>query len=358
MEIPFLSFIGKQYIKIIPQEVFIGVVGNFSKTIILTLQHILSKKYSVITTKPGIKLWAIRPKKGRIILDLNQKKDHMDNSWENITPNVIIVSSLTLAGKKIISEINRISSTLSNDGLVILNYDDLAVRKLADNSKARVIYFGQDSENCQVWLSNLKIEDFNSSFEINYGVERVKIKLPILGEHHIYSILAASALALNEGISLIAIKNYLEKIPQQENELQVLPGFNGAVVLDDLGEGTYLSVEGAIDTLQQLSVRRRILCFGEMKDDNIDTEILHRKIAQKIYREKVDLVFLGVGAANIIADELKRLGFLTEKMEANLQNPQMVSKLLKVLVKGDVCLVKGAKSVRLDEVVKRIIKKI
>jgi UDP-N-acetylmuramyl pentapeptide synthase len=48
---------------------------------------------------------------------------------------------------------------------------------------------------------------------------------------------------------------------------------------------------------------------------------------------------------------------LPEKIEPNLQNPQIVAKLLKVLNKGDICLIKGSRSLRLDEVVDRLVLK-
>ena len=53
----------------------------------------------------------------------------------------------------------------------------------------------------------------------------------------------------------------------------------------------------------------------------------------------------------------QKLGFSEDRLDSGLQNSQIVSKLLKVLSKGDICLIKGSRAVRLDEVVKRIIKK-
>jgi len=103
--------------------------------------------------------------------------------------------------------------------------------------------------------------------------------------------------------------------------------------------------------------RRRVLVLGEMRELGQYSEKLHRQIAQRIYKEKLDLIFLGQGDAQIIADELRSLGFWEERMESNLQNSELVTKLLKTLGKGDVCLIKGSKAVRLDEVVKRIAKK-
>ena len=95
-----------------------------------------------------------------------------------------------------------------------------------------------------------------------------------------------------------------------------------------------------------------------MKELGLYSEQLHRLIAQRIYKEKLDLVFLGQGETRIVADELKSLGFWEERLESNLKNSELVSKLLKTLSKGDVCLIKGSRSIRLDEVVKRIAKKI
>ena len=66
---------------------------------------------------------------------------------------------------------------------------------------------------------------------------------------------------------------------------------------------------------------------------------------------------MGGGDANYIEDELKSLGYWEERVESNLSNSQIVAHLLKTLEKGDVCLIKGSRAVRLDEVVKRVVKK-
>ena len=107
----------------------------------------------------------------------------------------------------------------------------------------------------------------------------------------------------------------------------------------------------------QVNARRRVLVLGEMRELGQFSENLHRQIAQKIYKEKIDLILLGQGDIQFIADELKSLGFWDERIESNLPNSQIVAKLLKNLSKGDVVLIKGSRAVRLDEVVKRIVKK-
>ena len=179
-----------------------------------------------------------------------------------------------------------------------------------------------------------------------------------LGLHQVYPALAASLLGVVHGIPLTKIKLALESIESSEYCLQAISGPNGSILLDDTYNSSPSGLDGAIDTLLQIPARRRILVLGAMKELGLYSEQLHRLIAQRIYKEKLDLVFLGQGETRIVADELKSLGFWEERLESNLKNSELVSKLLKTLSKGDVCLIKGSRSIRLDEVVKRIAKKI
>lgn len=365
--------VAKQYAKLFPRSLFIAITGSVGKTTTANAAAlVLSQKYKVIVTAPNldpilnipITILKIKPSIKKVILEYGvEYPGEMDFYLSLVRPSTIIVTSISYQHSEFLGDLEDIAKEkgklveqLPPEGLAILNYDDLMVRKMAENTKAQVIFYGKDQDHCQIWADKIKIEDFMTTFEINFGVERVKVAYSLLGEHQIYSALAAAALGLSEGISLISIKNALEKMRPQEHRLELLTGFNGSLILDDSYNGSPLSVEAAIDTLGSLPARRRIVVLGETKELGDFSENLHRKIAQKIYKERIDLVYLGTGATQFIASELKSLGFLPEKIESNLQNPQVVAKLLKILGKGDICLIKGSRSLRLDEVVKRITK--
>lgn len=366
-------YLAKQYAKLFPRSMFIGITGSVGKTTTTAAAAlVLSKKYKTLATKPNldtvlnlpITLLKIRPKIKKVILELGiEYPGEMDFYLTLVRPATAIITAITyqhteylLDLKGIINEKGKLVSQLPKSGKAILNYDDINVRKMADLTDAEVIFFGKDPKNCQVWAENIKIDNFKTTFEINYGVERVKVVLNMLGEHQIYPILAAAALGLSEGVSLVAIKNAVEKIEPEEHRLNLVAGFNNSLILDDTYNSAPLSVEVALDTLSKLPARRRILVLGETKELGLASERLHRQIARAIYSSKIDLCLLGTGDANFVADELKSLGFHPQNLESNLQNPQIVAKLLKTLGKGDICLVKGSRSLRLDEVVKRIIK--
>ncbi|MBI2600913.1 hypothetical protein HYW42_03070 [Candidatus Daviesbacteria bacterium] len=371
--------LARQYAKLIPADRFIGVTGSVGKTTtVQTCKAVLSKKLKTLATTETSKnvnldpifnipmtLLRISPKVKKIILEMGvEYVGDMSIYLDIVKPKTAILTKISYVHSEffgsvnqIIEEKSKLFAQLPNDGLAILNWDDLNSRRVAEKCKAQVVYYGTDSSVCLVWAENIRIENYKTVFELNCGVERVRVELKLLGTHQVYAALAAATLGVSENISLIKIKHALESVVPDEHRMQTFEGPNGSIILDDTYNADPSAVEAAIDTLLQIPARRRVIVLGEMKELGSYTESMHQEIARKIYKEKVDLVFLGQGNANLVAEELKRLGFMENRMEVNLQNSQMVAKLIQTLEKGDVCLVKGAHSVRLDEVVKRITKK-
>lgn len=367
-------YLAKQYAKLYPQDIFVGVTGSVGKTTcVAACTAILSQKFKTISTESNLDpvlnipktILKLNPKVNRVVLEMGiEYKGEMDFYLSLVRPKTAIVTKIYYAHSEFLGDINEILQEkgklveqIPSTGVAILNWDDVVTRKLVDQCKGRVVFFGTDSENCLIWAGNIKIEDFKTTFELNYGVERVQVHYQLLGEHQVFSALAAAALGILEGIPLTKIRQALETIKPSEHRLQVVSGPNGSIILDDTYNSSPTAIEAAIDVLLQVPARRRVIVLGEMRELGEYSDSLHRQIAQRIYKEKLDLVFLGQGDAQIIADELKDLGFWEERVDANLTSSQLVSRLLKTLGKGDVCLIKGSRAIRLDEVVSRIAKK-
>lgn len=367
-------YLARAYVKLFSKEMFIGVTGSVGKTTCVQASVlVLSQKFKTLSTVPNldpilnipITILKLNPSVKKAIFEMGiEYPGEMDFYLSLLKPKVAVITRIAVAHseflgnlEQIVEEKGKLIEQLPQDGVAILNWDDIHSKKLALFCRGTVVYFGSDPNNCLVWVSNIRTENFATSFELNLGVERVKINYQLLGSHLVYPALAAAALGVVEGVPLTKIKIALESLEPFEHRLEAVLGPNGSVILDDTYNASPAAVEAAIDTLGEVSARRRVLVLGEMRELGKYSEREHRSIAQKIYKEKVDLVFLGQGDANFIYDELKDLGFLEDRLEANLQNSQLVNKLLKTLGKGDVCLIKGSRAVRLDEVVKRIARK-
>lgn len=368
------THLARNYAKIYPRQNFIGITGSIGVEECLEASDaILSQKFKTISTSIGLDpvisipkvILKLNPSIKKIILDMSiDQKGKMDFYLSLVKPQTIVLTKIAFANSQYLGSLEegveekvKLIEQLDESGVAILNYDDPLCRKLAQRCKGTIVYFGTDPQNCTVWAGNIKIENFQTTFELNLGVERVKINFRPLGFYKMYSALAAAALGVVNDLPLTKIKLGLESIGLIEHKMQVLNGPKDSIILDDTLDCQPADLESAIDTLLHISARRRVLVLGEMRNLGQYSELLHRQIAQKIFKEKIDLIFLGQGDAQIIGLELKDLGFWEERVESNLQNSQMVNRLLKNLGKGDVVLIKGSGSVRLDEVVKRITKK-
>lgn len=367
-------FLARKIAKLYPNSLFIGITGSVGKT---TTQEaclaVLSQKYKTLATKEGVDpifgipatLMSIRPGVKKVILEMGvEHPEEMDFYLSLVNPAVVIVTRISYAHsqflgdeEKIFEEKGKLVKKLPKGGMAILNWDDVKVRKLAKETDAQVIFYGLDPDNCHIWAGNIRTEGGRTCFEINYGVERVEVTWPLVGKHFVYAALAAAALGLNCGLTLINIKKGLERITASPHRLQLLEGLNGWEVLDDTYNSSPAALVGALQLMNELPAKRRVVVLGEMRELGIYSEDLHRQVAREIFKNKIDHVLLGTGDTVFIADELFKLGFSEERVEANLSNSQLVSKIIRGLGIGDLVLIKGPRAGKLDEVVERVTKR-
>lgn len=368
-------FLAKNIASFFPRSNFIGITGSVGKTTTKeACLAVLSQKFNTIASFENIDpifnipsaLMKIRPNTKKIILEMGiEYPGEMDFYLSLVKPATGIITRISYSHSEFLGNIEQIVkekgllvSQLPKEGFAILNWDDLNTRKLAKETEAQVLFYGTDSKNCQVWASNIKIEGTGTHFEINYGVERVEVNFKLLGKHFVYPALAAAALGLSCGLSLINVKRGLEKVEPSKHRLQLVEGLGEWYVLDDTYNSSPAALEESLNVINELPARRRILVLGEMKELGAFSKSLHQAVAQRIYKDKIDLVLLGGGDTKFIAEELLELGFSPEKLEVNLTNQQMVTNILKNTKAGDLVLIKGSRAIKLDEVVRRITKPI
>lgn len=373
-------YLAKQYSKLIPSSKMIAVTGTLGKsTTVALLNSIISSKMILSSSKTTASqtsvenflnladsVFKVTPKIEKAILELDPKNiSEVDNLREFIKFNCLAITHFSEFKESFPDESEKqaiayeeLVRMLPDEGTLVLNWEDPLVRRLSDkyDSKGGVVFFGFDEKNCHIWASNMRIENFQTIFELNYGVERVEVRSNLLGFHQIVPMLTATAVAINLGFSLITVKKGIEKVEALPGRMEVAAGLNNSIIIDDTYDGDIKALLEAVETINLIPARRRIVVIGEMAADIKTSEKVHMQIARAIYSNKIDLVFLGTGQAKYIEEELSKLGFISERMLSGLQNPAIVANLVKILGKGDVILIKGHPNLRFTEIVKRITK--
>ncbi len=130
--------------------------------------------------------------------------------------------------------------------------------------------------------------------------------------------------------------------------LELKLGIKNTYIIDDTYNANPSSFKLAIDVLKDFE-SKKILVIGDMAELGEDSIIYHQELARSIKEAKIDIT-LAVGKHS--KELIKVLG------EENIwfENKEDLTKHLISCMKNTTILVKGSRSMKMEEVVKKIIK--
>jgi UDP-N-acetylmuramoyl-tripeptide--D-alanyl-D-alanine ligase len=183
-----------------------------------------------------------------------------------------------------------------------------------------------------------------SAFDlVAYGLTQ-PVELPLVGTHNIYNALAASAVALESGVSPSEVAIALSTLQPASKRGQIVD-VRGVTVLNDCYNSNPKALNFMVDALASLPARRRIVVAGEMLELGPKAEQMHRECARHMAEKKIDCV-LGVrGLAAALVDEARRADVAAEFVAT----PEEAGAwLAREAQPGDAVLLKASRGVKLE----------
>lgn len=355
------------YLRILKNTDFLVVVGAEGRSVTSSmLASMFSESLNIVKISSNgfdlaNKLLKIKRDVDLVIIDLDIETERAAINVVNlIKPMIVVLTEINLSGEEEVNSyqylgvLKKIINGMKEDGVVIVNNDDEHCRILVNKDEIGYFYYGIGKVENGLWASNVRIDNFRTRFELNLGVERVEVWSNILGVNMVYPQLAASGAAVYLGVPLTSIKNSLEAASEFVKQMQVLSGIHGSVIIDDTKTISVSSLLGALETLDKVSARKRLLVTTGISG-LIEGEKLHQKIARKIFKQNLDYCFFLGREGKMISEELLNLGFAAEKVEDDLSATQISNKLVKIVGRGDVILIKGIDQ-NIDEIASKLIK--
>lgn len=154
----------------------------------------------------------------------------------------------------------RLASLLAPDGYVVANADDPAWQSLgAQHLGERLVWFGRDPK-AAVRCEEVSCDEQGSSFTLVCGGERVRVRLPLLGEFNVFNAVAASAVAWLAGQLPEEIARRLADAPQVPGRMERIAS-GDFVILRDYAH-TPDALERALRALRPVTRGRLIVLFG------------------------------------------------------------------------------------------------
>lgn len=235
-------------------------------------------------------------------------------------------------------------------GTAVLNGDDPNVMWMKGETRARIVTFGFGAA-CDVRAVDARIDwPLGTRFRLlAFGNER-DVSIRLLGRHMVYAALAAIAVAHLEGVPLADALARLAALAPTPGRLQAIELRNGATLLRDDYKSPVETIDAAIDVLEEIPARRRIVLLGEISEPPNPQHATYRRIGERVGR--VAAHFLVVGT--MIKDYrpgARAGGMDAARIVAAGDTPGAVAARLAALLEpGDVVLVKGRDTQRLARV--------
>lgn len=267
--------------------------------------------------------------------------------------NVDLTHTEYLGDKKDVAfEKGKLIRSLTKSGYAVLNKEDALVSKMAGETKANVIFFG---ENSSIRASNIKHnDDLSTDFTLVMDKKTKSVHLPVCGRQFVFNALAASAAAQSMGISISAIVRGLELYRNQPHRLNASLDDKYGLIFDDSYNSNPKAMEESLKTFVSYAKNRnKILVIGDMLELGKFEEKKHRELGHNIGLMKPDYL-VGVG-------ELSR--YVVEEASASLGGEKCfltgnyldATKIVKPLLNKKTALfVKGSRSIHLDKLVESL----
>lgn len=345
----------------------VGVTGSVGKTTAKELiASVLSRRYGVLkseanlNTEIGIPLTLLnlRAEHQRAVLELGMYEPGDIALLARITrPSVGVVTNVSPVHLERVRSFGRIVAgkaelveALPPDGLAVLNGDDARVAAMARRTRAHSVLYGT-SEQCDIRATDIVGRGLDGfSFNLHAQGKSIPIDCPLPGKHHAYAALAATAVALNDGMQLNEIADALSGA-KLDLRLTVRPGPNGSTLIDDSYNASPASMIAALDLLSETS-GRRIALLGHMRELGAAEAEGHTAVG-RYAATTCDILFVVGEDARSLADAARDAGHRDVRW---LATPEEASDALtKELRSSDVCLIKASRAVGLESVVETVV---
>lgn len=248
---------------------------------------------------------------------------------------------------------------LRSDDFAILNFDDKRVKNLASKTKAKILGYGFDID-AKVRAINyesdigLDIENSGISFKIDYQGKTMPVKREgIFGQHQVYPMLAGASVGIAFGMNLLEIVEGLKNYKPPRGRMNLLAGIKQTWILDDSYNASPAATLEALETLSQFEGRRRIAVLGDMLELGQFTEQAHRQVGEKVGKS-ADFFFAVGDRMEFAVEAAKSKGMKKQKIFWFEDADATRLPLQMTIQKGDMILIKGSQSMRMEKIVEEI----
>jgi len=230
------------------------------------------------------------------------KIGEMDFHLKIVRPKIAVITGISPVHtdeehlknlENLIREKQKLINTLPCDGYAILNYDDKNIREMANNTKAKILWYGNNKEKCDVWSSDINVSINGTQAVLNTKTESFPISTPLLGKHFISNIMAGYLVSKIIGLEKNTFVSAIKSIVPIKGRMSIEKGPLNTLIINDSLRANPSSTKYGLKTLSEIDYKKgkKIAVLAEMGELQHPEEE-HRKIGQLIPSLNIDFLVL------------------------------------------------------------------
>lgn len=347
--------------------IVVGVTGSMGKSSAKeVIASVLSQRYSVVRARASfnneigmpLTLLELTPDTDVAVLEFGgaYRFGEITELAEIARPSIGVVTNVSHSHLQRMGSLEAIAETktelprsLPADGFAILNGDDFRVRQMAEQTDARVVFYGL-APDCEVRARDVESHGLDGiSFTLEMDGEALLINVPLIGAHSVHTVLGAIAVGRSLGMPLDEMLPGFEDSTIQLR-LLALPGINQSTIVDDTYNANPTSCLAALNLLDELEANRKVAVFGDILELGEFEDEGHRIVGRRSASVVQQLITVGP-KARIITDAALESGLKPDQVIAFENKSEAIEQLPALIQTGDIVLVKGSRGVKMEDVV-------
>jgi len=239
---------------------------------------------------------------------------------------------------------------LNNKSTLILNGDDIYLRKLEKISPCPVIYYGTGNDTL-IKVQEISYTENSSLIKLILPDAKIDVRLNIAGSYAVSNALAAFTLAYVLNIKPDEIKKSLEQFTSVKGRMNIIKLPDEINIIDDTYNANPSSMIAAIETFQRLKNKNRgIIVLGDMYELGDEAFQLHKEIGCFASNSDIDQLYLTGNYADAYKEGVNQSKIKPKNIIIENKN-ELLKKLLLNIKSGDWILVKGSRAMAMETIV-------
>jgi UDP-N-acetylmuramoyl-tripeptide--D-alanyl-D-alanine ligase len=345
----------------------IAITGSNGKTTTRKITSaIVAQKYTLLSTKGNynnhiglpLTLLGLTPAHEWAVIELGMNHPGEIRQLAHICkPDLGIITNVGPAHLEGLGSLENIMQAkgellegLRPEGTAILNRDDPRISQLAQQTKARVLFFGL-SKHAAIRARSIEEKGACISFVLSLPEKDIAINLNVPGRFMVLNALAGAAAGYLLGIPPESIKSGIETFQPAWGRMNLLKTHLGVNIIDDTYNANPGSMQAAITTLETIKgFARSALVMGDMLELGSHAESMHIKIGACAAASGISRLYVTGTWAQVVAKAAHRTGLAQDRIFTG-EKAEILAHLKAWLKPGDWILIKGSRGMAMEKIV-------